>query len=544
MNDSLLIHYDNSPLVSGFQNSIKFNPSVEELNNSDIDTFISNKIIPELQNKDFKIIFIKDTLSDNYIDFYGLILAYHIRLSSSILKEKSFVPIIILSDINELLINKLTYLGKIFFTKNIFLIKNSYESIPYIKSLNLKPLTSIEYNNKFLNLINIHPPQDYLSHHDIANEWSIYRWGEFLKVDSESIINNKEKISSMLYFKYLVSKYPLPKKTALSFAPKVPLNEGNILYIDDEWDKGWSDILDKYFALSDNINFNTFEYEYKDKNKFTILKDIKEKIYLKIPDIVILDLRITQNDHTDIEIDSITGIKLINLIKSINKGIQIIMLTASNKSTILEKLYEYGILGYIKKEHPEDINLATKENILKLKNLIDKGFQKKYLKNVWSLQEDILRLKLLEKVEYIQIKLSLESIFEIVDSSMINKFNFIVLTFTKILEEISNIYINQDTMLYRNNNEEVGVYSLDDNLVYDYDNEKWHKSIQNRLNNIAYEKLDLKDKHTHNNIRTLIKCRNNIAHPKDESNFIKNPDSDDILEWLKLIKIILEKMNL
>lgn len=548
MTDFLLIHYDNTPLTTSFQNSIKFNPSTEELNNSDIDTFISNQIIPQLQKKDFKIIFIKDTLSENYLDFYGLILAYHIRLSSSILKEKSFLPIVILSDINEFLINKLSTFGKIFFTKNTFLVKNCFESIDYIKSLNLHPLTQLEYENKFITLIDIAPPQDYLSHHDIANEWSIYRWGEFLKVDSKAIEKNKKKISVMLYFKYLVSKYPLPKKTGLSFAPKVPINKGQILYIDDEWDKGWSDILNKYFDLASNIKFNTFEYEYKDKNKFSILKDVKEKISSTIPDIVILDLRITQKDHDEINIDSITGIKLISLIKSINRGIQVIMLTASNKSTILEKLYEYGILGYIKKEHPEDTNLATKDNILKLKNFIDEGLQKKYLKNIWSLQEEILELKLLDKIEYIQIKLELESIFEIVDSSMINKFNFIVLTFTKILEEISKIFIDEETMLYKDNKEVVGVYSFNSNVVYDYENEKWYKNTQNRLHNIVYEKLDLKEKDIHINICTLINCRNYIAHPNERKpigcNLIKHPDFNNILEWFIMIKNILEKIKL
>ena len=53
MTDFLLIHYDNTPLTTSFQNSIKFNPSTEELNNSDIDTFISNQIIPQLQKKRF-----------------------------------------------------------------------------------------------------------------------------------------------------------------------------------------------------------------------------------------------------------------------------------------------------------------------------------------------------------------------------------------------------------------------------------------------------------------------------------------------------------
>lgn len=546
MNDFLLIHYDNTPLITDFQNSIKFNPSIEELNNSDIDTFISNQIIPQLENKEFKIIFIRDTLSENYIDFYGLTLAYHIRLSLNTLAEISLLPIVILSDINEFTINKLSSMGKILFTKNIFLVKNCFESIDYIKTLNLQILTEIEYEKKFLDLINVEPPADYLSHHSIANEWSIYRWAEFLKVDSESIQRNKEKISSMLYFKYLISKYPIPKKSGISFTPKIPKNEGLVLYIDDEWNKGWSDVLEKYFNLAKNIKFKTFEYEYKDKNKFRILKDIKEEILAILPDIIILDLRITQKDHEDINIESITGIKLINLIKSINRGIQIIMLTASNKSTILEKLYQYGILGYIKKEHPQDIHLTTKDNLTKLKTFIDNGLEKKYLKDIWTLQQDILELKIFDNMEYIQIRLEIESIFEIVDSNMANKFNFIVLTFTKILEEISKLYIDEQTMLYKENNEQVGIYDSVENVIYDYENEKWFKNTQNRLHNILYEKLNLQEKNIHKNICELINCRNYIAHPNEKQpvgcNLIKTPNSENILEWFKMIKNILEKI--
>ena len=51
MNEALLIHFDNTPLVTRVADSIKFNPSMEDLNNSDIDTFISKQIIPKIQEK-------------------------------------------------------------------------------------------------------------------------------------------------------------------------------------------------------------------------------------------------------------------------------------------------------------------------------------------------------------------------------------------------------------------------------------------------------------------------------------------------------------
>ncbi len=82
MPNILLIHKDNTPLKRIIENQIIFKPTSDDLHNSDIGQYISTKVIPQIQQKDFDIVYIKDTLSDNYIDFYGLILAYHITLVS------------------------------------------------------------------------------------------------------------------------------------------------------------------------------------------------------------------------------------------------------------------------------------------------------------------------------------------------------------------------------------------------------------------------------------------------------------------------------
>lgn len=76
---------------------------------------------------------------------------------------------------------------------------------------------------------------------------------------------------------------------------------------------------------------------------------IQEKIQEFNPDVVILDLRLSQSDHENEDINSYTGIKILQKIHEINAGIQVIMLTATSKSTILEKLYEKDIRLYQKR---------------------------------------------------------------------------------------------------------------------------------------------------------------------------------------------------
>jgi len=548
MNNALLIHNDNTPLINKINNTIKFNPSIEEINNSDIDLFISIHIIPQLLNRTFNIIYIKDTLSNNYLDFYGLKLAYHIRLSQNTLDKKSYFPIVILSDINEFMINRLSQLGRILFTKKIFLCKNDIDTISYINTLKIIPLNDKEYKYGFINLINVKPPQDYLSHHSIANEWAMHRWAEYLDIITKDIGKINTKLSSMLYFKYLKIKYPLPKMNGLKFRAKYPKLDGTILYIDDQWKSGWKDIFENYFLQTKNINFSTIEKNYKDESIENILEFTKKGINDKNPDLILLDLRFHEEDYLDNIIEkNIIGIKLLKYIKEeVNPGIQIILLTASGKSTVLNEANKYNIVGYIKKEHPEDITISTKENFSKLKNLIDDGLEKKYLKEIWTIQKNILNLDIFKNDDYHDIEIEIKSIFNILNSNIKNPYNLIIFTFTKCLEALSLLYINEYSMKYLDDDSHhVGIYDYNENSIFDYENEKWYKSTSNRLHNILFEKLDLVDIPVHKNLCELINCRNYIAHPNERQphgcDLIKEPNDINILNWFKLLKTILSK---
>lgn len=540
MHEVLLIHYDNTPLLEKFSNSIKFNPSTDELKSSDIDTFISKKIIPQIQNKRFSIICIKDTLSENYIDFYGLILAHHIRLSTELLNEKSLAPIIILSDINELMINKLSSFGRLLFTKNIFLCQNNIAAVKKIEALSLKPLSEEEYESQFIKLINIDPPQDYLSHHSITNEWAIDQWAKMLNVDSQVISKNREKISSLLYYKFLTSKYHPQNKNSLKIKQKEVC--GHLLLIDDKWKEGWQEIIQKFLASHfTGLHFDTLT----EIDKFTQMEELKSYVRDKInsmdaPDLVLLDLRMLDCENTSLvsqQINRLSGVVILKMIKEINPSIQVIMFTASSDSMILDEIRDKGILGYVKKDTPTERYQASLTSFKKLSKLIKLGLSKKYLKKIHFVQQEILALKNIHKCPEIINNVSL--VFNILNSNLPQPFIYAMYAIFTCLETVNDQFMRES----KRGGNRVAIWLDNDQQV-----SIRHVTIENKIKIILQEKLNLRDENIDNEIRKLVCCRNNAIHPGKLSsnckrNFIAEPSHQHIEEWFTMLKVILQRLD-
>ncbi len=550
MNKSLAIHHDNI-IFDLFDNDIYFDFSSVD-GGETVDSYISREIIYEIKEQDFDIIFIKDNLSSNYLELLGLRVAYHIRLSSE-LGDKRFLPIIILSDIDSYMLNSFDPTAQILFTKNIFIVKNTKNEIEKIKNKKFSNFTLEEYKTGFLNRITVEPPKDYLSHHSIANEWSIYRWSKFLDVDSNSVKTNNEKIQNMLYFKYLKEIYKQEDKHLDKNICKLnSKTKGNILLIDDEWNKGWSDILAKIFKNYDKVDFQTFKYDFKDKSNFNLNFQINHKglkQQIQNADVIILDLRLIEQDHDeDTDIENYSGIKILEKIHEINVGIQVIMLTATSKSTILEKLYEKKILGYIKKEHPEDRSINTVENINKFIKLINKGLKRKYLKEIYIIKSKITNLLDIELTENIKdqdckifakfnrskdyymkfaLKIYREALytFEVLDSNLKNRFIFAMLSIISSFEAINSILIKE----FRN----------DDDKFWDGTIVQKNK-LNDRLEEL-YQKLNGEGKL---DIQAMIQNRNNYLHSNIKTVHIEPGDIVKLFEAeLKMIQAIKNYQN-
>jgi CheY-like chemotaxis protein len=482
-----------------------------------------NQSLKDIKNNDYDIIYIKDSLSDNYMEFQGLLLAHHIRLSPE-LKEKRYLPIVIISPLDGMLINKLTSLSRILFTKNVFLnnLPNSYS-----------PLDENNFKKEFIDKIVVDKPTDKSSNHDISNQWSIYQWAKFLDIQSEAIDKNENQIKDSLYFKYLIAKNNIkignkevPTKKILKKSiglKKIKIVKNSILYIDDEWDKGWGDIFDKYFSKKDNINFSIFKENFKDKN----FNDIETKVieYIKKIDIVLLDIRLLKDDHNKKQkIEELSGIKLLQKIKNINKGIQVIMLTASGKSETLDKLNNLDIVGYIKKTSPKDNNINPKEKFEKLQKLIDIGIDKKYLKDIFDIQQEILNIKNLSN----EIKFEINIIFDILNSKLQNNIKFAIITIFKVFELIIKNYGNSEQSTYHNIKKILKNLNIEDDYLNKF-------SLLNCSRNYLI----------HTEIRPECQKHKNSILKLDEISEAKdtNEVKDNIITWFKMTKDILLNMK-
>ncbi len=558
MNKPLLIESDNTP--KSFRklfkdNIIHFHFANSKYNN--LDKYISEDILGKLKKKNFDIIYIKDSLSLNYLELYGLVVAHHIRLSEE-LKNTRYIPIIILSDIDGYTLNKLSPLARILFTKNIFLSSNSKTTIETFNQKKFKQ----NHEFKFLNQLEIQAPEK-STNHNIANEWAIDRWAEFLKINDSEVINqNKEKIASMLYFKYLKAKYQIVNSSDKIISSK---KKGKVLFIDDKADKGWNDILEQIFPKDKKIDYKALDYNFKDKKELNNYSYylIDEKIKKVNPDVVVLDLRLIANDNNDeTDIDDFIGIKILQRIHKINAGIQVIMLTATSKSTILDKLYDYKILGYIKKEHPNDISIDTISNINKFIKLVDKGLEKQYLKEVWKTSEDILELNLSKEINF-----EVKSVFEILDSSMGNKFNYAIFAIFKCIEIVTSLYIKEkDKKAYWRDNNTI----VQNTRYYQYrkkeiitdlehiksENNKFYRgqgniSVENKIRAIMHNKLGLTSDDIHSQIKCIVCVRNYIIHQDkeyDDKDFCKKVierkiSKEQLIKWFEMLQTILQKIK-
>jgi len=523
--NKLLIHNDNIAYKKMFEHNIKL-PPIEN-----IDDNISKNIIPQIQSSNCDIIFIKDNLSSNYLELYGFRVAYHIRLSEE-LGDKRYLPIVILSDVDSYILNKIEPLGRILSTKNIFLEQNHPKTVKLYDNYDLKPLHVNEYKAEFLDKIQVEQPKDYLTHHSIANEWAMHRWSEYLEVTTDDVKKVNEKISSMLYFKYLKAKFPIKKSQFKKYQREIT-EAGKILYIDDEWAKGWGNILKSLHS-----DLHVVEEKYKDKTREEIIEFVLKRVNEVNPDLVILDMRLHEDDFKeDTHLDEFTGMQIFQKIKEINEGIQFIIFTASSNSLLLDEIqsYDTNILSYIKKEHPDDANITTQENIDKIICKTNEGLKKKYLKEIWTTKKEIKNIlqsnpfsQYITNLSQYEINLGKlkrenENIFGILNSVKNNRFNYAMVSIATSLEAIVNILLNKQ------NSE---LFFWDGEKTYLNDRSRLEDKVKKIIKKLGYkEEIDLS---------IFISVRNFYMHSNDKFNDV---NKIDINNWFKCLLQIIKIMN-
>jgi hypothetical protein len=383
-------------------------PSKAEMVSEDfnMDLFIHNRLKEIFLNNKFECIYIPYTLNtENHIEYSGLLVALHIRLTHAFMHE--LVPIVFLGYENAEQVFKVTDLGSVLFSPCVhFLKEQTIEAKSYLENwmVSKKSVLSSEDYNRFLSMIKINPPANYNTHHSIANEWSLIRLSAMFKEEKDpelAPLRNKifndvsQSILTQLYFKFLSQQRARQefKKDQHKISAAINGIKGkSVMYIDDEGIKGWYSMMGYIFKKSDG-NLVCCPDINKDLAKESLVKKIEEFIdSLKIMDVYIIDLRLHDDDFKEeINPEQLTGNRIIKYITDKNDGAQILVFSASNKIWNFKKAIDCGASGYSIKESPENFftREESKEVFFDFADEVKKLCERSFLKDVFSQKERI-----------------------------------------------------------------------------------------------------------------------------------------------------------
>lgn len=349
-----------------------------------IDEFIVNELKPQKPS----ILIIPASLGSIQTNYWGLRVGMHIRLSSA-MEEYRFIPIIFVSQssLEEILRFQEEKLGVQCTLDSSLLVGNNIEELQAAIDY-LEPISKDKYISGFLEKIIIERPPS-IGKHSLANIWGAIRLNEVLNLNA--IDKSLTKRTKELYFKYLRAFYEESKDSFKDLQP-LRCTGKRILLIDDESDKGWNDVLKAIFKGSDfqSIDFKNKTYEVAEQE--AISKSIVEDW-----DLILLDLRLnpSEEDTGDkiIKTEDYSGARILKAIKKYNSGIQVIMLTASNKAWNMKKLLDLGADGYYIKESPE-FNFSPESTHASYDNFVNECnacFDKYYLRKIFEIDKVIQR---------------------------------------------------------------------------------------------------------------------------------------------------------
>ena len=355
-----------------------------------------NKLTTEwFANTENDAIYIPLCFGQTLSDFMGLRLAMHIRLTET---KCQYKPIYIygeatIEDIkNNDCFDALKFSG-------VSLIHCDYDSMKH--SIENNPSQNKDEISKDILNIKLDIPTNIGDNHSVANQWAIYRWKEMFQWNNEEpeIINTD--FNTNLYFKYLIArfgkhdKFKSKKKKDCNISD---IKEKTILYIDDEYNKGWGNIMEAIFK-SNGAKFICYKDFSKKYSKEDLINNIKNFLNENEADCYLLDLRLHEDDFT--EKTNLTGHEIAQYIKQQNKGNQIVVFTASNKIWNLKKQFlEIGAVGYALKESPESNYNREESQLLffEFSRTITKACKLSFLKDLYN-QQQILKKTNVETAE-------------------------------------------------------------------------------------------------------------------------------------------------
>ena len=313
--------------------------------------------------------------------------ALAIRLSLHEKKEAALAPIIFMSSLTPDIFKNSPY-STLLQTKGI-----SFETPLYTPTAIelIEPLSAKDYRPFFLDLIKV-KPNSTEGRHSIANQWGADVLSRIvLGTETDNALIKQARQS--LYFKYVLA-LTLSEDAVLSLLSTggstseetgrlTAINAvgKKILLIDDEADKGWSDVLKQ---MLNGSSFKTIKEHAADFSSLS--EESQDEIRFGNYDLIFLDLRMNgTQEEGKVRPEDFSGMKILKSIKELNKGTQVIMFTASNKAWNMKALMDAGADGYYIKESPEFAfsNSYSVSNANELSHCITRCLNNGYLRDVY-----------------------------------------------------------------------------------------------------------------------------------------------------------------
>ena len=539
-----------------FENSIQF-PVTNAIIKNGCDLACEDEdliaLVSEQRDIQYDAIYIPLSMGETLSDFLGLRLAMFFRLIDT---ANKYAHIFIYGDADfSLFINSecaeiFKMPGVSYVSANATSLKDTLYSIHRI---------SEDDYRMGLKKIHLSVPSDIGDNHSVANIWGLYRWSLALGHTDLNLLKKTSKVGSTLYFFYLNALYP-PSALSCINKNKLHINnekkqesELNVLYVDDEADEGWDELLYHIFYNINGIeNFDSIGNEIKSKSQTEIVDIVKNKVDDMDANLVILDLRLHPDDFSAPNINEITGYKILEMLKHKNRGIQVLMFSATNKIWNLQALLEQEADGFIMKEGPENSvdPTFTEKSITEFIALLSHCSRLTVRKSLWpSIQRVKSRLKFLLREDNENKKL-LNTIFTLImmaedalfdgnqkhslDSTFINLFTAIEFAANEWIEMKKgqygyNFYFkdNGDPLyFFEEGNSQPGKEwkYADKRLPY-------FIKISNTLYHVgAYD----------SNIQKLVDKRNAFTHPKHKLTYFS---VKDILDIFTVVEKIIYKLD-
>lgn len=365
----ILIHNENTYLLNNFYEKSwfveKFTPNAK----SDIDAQLTVFINEKIQKKAISAIFIKATLSINYLEFIGIRLGIHLRLSSKN-PELQLLPIIILCDDSLVQVCKIYRYHNFLLSPGVYLSSESPLEIECVfKKIETGQLLGCDTLLPIIESLKIDPPSNYDSHHSIANEWALFRYSSMFEQDesNENYIKLQKKVHELEYLNTLHFKLLEAFSKRQNFKSKHNIRPSikeiantEIGVIDDDLLNGWLEFYNYVFGESE-AKLNAFVDFHREDSKSDLIEKVQKWLLINFQsqnpiDIFLVDLRLHEDDFTENKFEELSGIQIVKFIKKYNPGIQIIITSASNKVWNYQKCSSLGVKYYFVKESPDTVN--------------------------------------------------------------------------------------------------------------------------------------------------------------------------------------------